>query len=107
MYRSFLRPQMSWHPLWVLATPSHDHPHSWAQVPDDPCRCPVLTPGCIPARRRKHAKRHSELHALRLLRLDRKLSFAHDRDFAEFPAVSWRRHARSRPWLDHRQRIGC
>ncbi len=40
-------------------------------------------PGCFPARRRKHAKRHAELHALRLLRLDRKLSYAHDCDFAE------------------------
>ena len=42
----------------------------------------VVTILCA-APRRRHAKRHAELHALRLLRLDRKLSFAHDRDFGE------------------------
>ena len=40
-------------------------------------------PGYVSVRRRKHAKRHAEMHALRLLRLGRKLSFAHDCDFGD------------------------
>ena len=49
---------------------------------DDPYCCAV-DPRLRAARRRKHAKRHAELHALRLLRLDRKLSFSHECDFME------------------------
>jgi len=33
--------------------------------------------------RRRHAKRHAELHSLRLLELRHKLSFADARDFAD------------------------
>lgn len=38
---------------------------------------------CSAACRRSHAKRHAELHALRLLFLQRKMSFTDDKDFED------------------------
>ena len=38
---------------------------------------------CSPECRRKHAKRHAELHALRLLFLERKMSFSNPQDFSD------------------------
>ena len=42
------------------------------------------------AHRRKHAKRHAELHAVRLLRIGRKLSFKDRHDFVKLRLCDYR-----------------